>query len=75
MLTMHAEPPDICALCMSTKFPTIKDFKTAGNDFMRAYFREVMKRADNNVSKAATIAGMTPQGFRKKLVALEIKVP
>jgi DNA-binding NtrC family response regulator len=49
---------------------SLLNYKAAETEFKRAYFREVLKRADNNVTKAAGAAGITRQGLRKILNTL-----
>lgn len=64
---------DQCRICMTTRFPAIDAYKVAEKNFKRAYFEEVLGRGGNNVTKAAELAGMTPQGFRKILNNLNIR--
>ena len=67
-----AEP---CRICLGTRFTELPRYGEVEESFKRAYFEEVLKRAGNNVAKAAAAAGLTPQGLRKIMNTLEIKKP
>ncbi len=64
---------DICRKCLESRFATLPLYETAEKDYKRAYFEEALRRAGNNVARAAEAAGITPQGFRKVLNSLDIK--
>ncbi len=64
--------PDPCAACMASKQPVLPVYRAIEADLRRAYFREALKRSGENVQKAAVMAGLTPQGLRKILKALDI---
>ena len=72
LFDVHAETEQ-CRICMSTRFPSMVEYREGEMNFKRAYFEEALRRAGNNVAKAATIAGLTPQGFRKILSSLNIE--
>jgi len=72
LFTFHGDA-DQCRICMTTRFPSIDVYRVAERNFKRAYFQEVLRRGGNNVAKAAALAGLTPQGFRKILNILEIR--
>jgi two-component system response regulator AtoC len=61
---------------LSTHFKTEQgdypDYKTADLEFKKAYFRELWQRSGEKVSKAAKMAGLTPQGLRKILNSLKL---
>ncbi len=63
--------PDPCAACMATKQPVLPAYRVIESNFRRAYFHEALKRSGESVQKAATLAGLTPQGLRKILKSLD----
>ncbi len=64
---------DPCGACFATRYPSIPPYRVVEASFRRAYFAEVLKRAKENIQKAAAMAGLTPQGLRKILKALDIE--
>jgi DNA-binding NtrC family response regulator len=66
--------PDECRVCIATRFHVLPGYKEADLEFKRAYFSEILKRADHRVSQAATMAGLTSQGLRKILKSLQIEL-
>jgi DNA-binding NtrC family response regulator len=65
-----AEP---CRICMGTRFASLPSYEAVESSFKRAYIEEALQRTGGNVTKAAAIAGLTPQGFRKIMNALAIR--
>jgi DNA-binding NtrC family response regulator len=64
---------DSCDTCLGKHSHDLPDFAQAELEFKRAYMREALHRAANNIPRAAKLAGMTPQGFRKALATLKLK--
>ncbi len=58
---------------MTLRSPSLGGYREEERRFKRAYFQEVLRRAGNNVPKAASFAGLTPQGLRKILNTLQIR--
>jgi transcriptional regulator with PAS, ATPase and Fis domain len=48
------------------------DFKEAERIFRSEYCKKVLRQAGGSIPQAAKLAGMTPQGFRKILVKLDL---
>jgi two-component system, NtrC family, response regulator AtoC len=61
-----------CANCLGANNIEMPSLHKAESEFKRAYFQEILKRANNNIPEAAKLAGITPQGFRKSLTTLDI---
>lgn len=49
-----------------------RSYKAAEQQFRKEYFRRLLEKTDGSVSRAASIANMTPQGLRKILKKLGI---
>ncbi len=64
---------DPCRACMATRYVSMPHYEEVETSLKRAYFEEVLRRAGNNVAKAAAMAGLTPQGFRKVIGSLGIR--
>jgi DNA-binding NtrC family response regulator len=60
-----------CHYCLREQ-ETLLPHKQADEEFRRAYFLEILRRTEYNMAKAAKIAGMTVQGFRRAVKALGI---
>ena len=65
--------PEQCRVCMATRFKVLPVYEDAEAEFKRAYFSDVLRRAENRTTQAAAMAGLTPQGIRKILKALQIE--
>jgi two-component system response regulator HydG len=64
--------PDECRVCLATRFQVLPQYKEADVEFKRAYITEILRRAENRTSQAASIAGLTPQGLRKIMKAINM---
>jgi PAS domain S-box-containing protein len=50
----------------------IGKYESAEYEFKKDYFQKILKQANNKISAAAKLAGMTPQGLRKILRKLKL---
>ncbi len=64
---IHSEQEDF-----STGNFHIGKYENAEYEFKRNYFQKILKQANNKISEAAKLAGMTPQGLRKILHKLKL---
>jgi DNA-binding NtrC family response regulator len=66
-------PPCVrCGNCLATHYEVLPKYKTVEHEFKRAYFEEVLRRAGNRISRAASISGMTRQGLKKIMDTLKM---
>lgn len=65
--------PDPCRACLATRFAAMPHYDVVESSLKRAYFAEVLRRSGNNVTRAADVAGLTPQGFRKIMSNFDIR--
>lgn len=68
-LKVAVEP---CGSCLASRYQVFPEFKVAEQEFKRAYFEEVLRRAEKKISKAASMSGMTRQGLKKTVATLKI---
>jgi two-component system, NtrC family, response regulator HydG len=61
-----------CLSCLASNYPELPEYKEADRQFKRAYFEEVLRRAERKISKAASISGITRQGLKKIIDSLSI---
>ncbi len=66
--------PDPCSICLRNYGSRLEAYRVADRNFKRAYLQEVLRRGGNNVAKAAGLAGLTPQGLRRLMSVLDIRV-
>ncbi len=65
--------PDECMVCFATRFQVLPKYKEADLRFKRAYFTDVLRRANHRISQGASMSGLTYQGFAKILKTLGIE--
>ncbi len=65
---------DPCSLCMRNRGSGLEAYRVADRNFKRAYFQELLRQGGNSVAKAAALAGLTPQGLRRLMNVLDIRV-
>ena len=66
---LGAQPKEgnLCQECLASFYETLPRYKAAEERFKRGYFSDLMRRAENNISRAAAMAGITGPGLRKAL--------
>jgi len=61
-----------CEKCLEDNFTELPTYAEAELQFKAAYFSNLLRRTGNNITRAASKAGMTPQGLRKLIHALNL---
>ena len=72
--TMGIHLAPFCSICLRNYGSRLEAYRVADRNFKRAYLQELLRRGGNNVAKAAGLAGLTPQGLRRLMSVLDIRV-
>ena len=64
---MQPKDGNLCQECLAGFYETLPRYKAAEERFKRGYFSDLMRRAEQNVARAAQMAGLTGPGLRKAL--------
>ena len=67
ILGVQPKDGNLCQECLAGFYETLPRYKAAEERFKRGYFGDLMRRAENNIARAAQMAGLTGPGLRKAL--------
>jgi DNA-binding NtrC family response regulator len=73
VLTEKIVDQNQCRICMSTRFVELPPYVHVERQVKRGYFEELLRRTNGSIPRAAEHAGLSAQGLRKLLKALEEK--
>jgi DNA-binding NtrC family response regulator len=62
-----------CPICSAGQHQHMPSYENIMLQLKKVYFDEVLHRVDGNITKAAEVAGISPQGLRKLLKTLDSK--